>query len=77
MTLYFHFLGFYTIYKIIKQYFPRKKLKLLNLTIGERPNKKHIESLNLTSKVNILRLSRGKYYLVQFVRRLQKLNYFV
>ena len=26
------------------------------MTIGERPNKKNIESLNLTRKVNILRL---------------------
>ena len=32
----------------------------INLTIGERPNKNNIESLNLTRKVNILRLSRGK-----------------
>ena len=32
------------------------------LTIGERPNKKNIESLNLTRKVNLLRLWRGKYY---------------
>ena len=29
---------------------------LNNLTIGERPNKKNIETLNLTRKVNILRL---------------------
>ena len=30
------------------------------LTIGEIPNKKNIESLDLTRKVNILRLLRGK-----------------
>ena len=29
-------------------------------TIGERPNKKNIESLDLTRKVNLLRLWRGK-----------------
>ena len=33
----------------------------INLTIGERPYKKNIESLNLTRKVNLLRLLRGKY----------------
>ena len=32
----------------------------INLTIGDRPNKKNIESLNLTRKVNILRLLRAK-----------------
>ena len=32
----------------------------INLTTGERPNKKNIESLNLTWKVNLLRLWRGK-----------------
>ena len=30
--------------------------------IGERPNKKNIESLNLTRKVNLLRLRRGNYF---------------
>ena len=34
------------------------------MTIGERPNKKNIESLNLTRKVNLLRLWRGKYFLM-------------
>ena len=28
----------------------------INLTTGERPNKKNIEYLNLTRKVNLLRL---------------------
>ena len=32
------------------------------LTIGERPNKKNVESLDLTQKVNILRLLRGNVY---------------
>ena len=32
--------------------------------IGERPNKKNIESLNFTGKVNLSRLSRGKYDLM-------------
>ena len=47
---------------ITKQYFPRKMLKKIcfsyqiNLTIGERPNTKNIESLILTRKVNLLRL---------------------
>ena len=36
----------------------------INLTIGERPNKKNIESLNLTRKVNILRLLRGNVILM-------------
>ena len=31
----------------------------INLTIGERPNKKYIQLLNLTRKVNLLRLRRG------------------
>ena len=30
--------------------------------IGDRPNKKNIELLNLTRKVNILRLWRGKFF---------------
>ena len=30
------------------------------LTIGERPKKKNIESLDLTRKVKLLRLWRGK-----------------
>ena len=30
--------------------------------IGERSNKKNIESLDLTQKVNFLRLWGGKYY---------------
>ena len=34
----------------------------INLTIGERPNKKNVESLNLTRKVNILRLWRGNAF---------------
>ena len=38
-------------------YFPCQ----INLTLGERPNKKNIESLNWTRKVNILRLWRGNY----------------
>ena len=29
--------------------------------IGERPNKKNIETLNLTQEVNLLRLRCGKY----------------
>ena len=37
----------------------------INLTIGERPNKKNIESLNLTWKVNILRFRRGIVLLSQ------------
>ena len=32
------------------------------MTRGERPNKKNIESLNLTKKVNLLRLRHGKIY---------------
>ena len=53
-TLSFHFLGLFTISKWIKQYFRHKRLKKIyfscqiNLTIGERTNKKNIESLNLT-----------------------------
>ena len=34
------------------------------MTIGEWPNRKNIESLNLTRKVNILRLWLGKEYWV-------------
>ena len=34
----------------------------INLTIGERPNKKNIELLNLTRKVNILTLWRGNVF---------------
>ena len=30
--------------------------------IGERPNKKNIESFDYTQKVNLLRLWRGKYF---------------
>ena len=44
----------------------RKKIYFssqINLTIGERPNNKNIESLNLTRKVNLLRLWRGKIIL--------------
>ena len=33
--------------------------------IGERPNKKNIESFNLTQKVNIFRLWRGKVFFLQ------------
>ena len=44
----------------MKQYFPRKWLKKIyffcQIDLGERPNKKNIDSLNLTRKVNILRL---------------------
>ena len=58
----------YTIvlFKWIKLYFPRKRLKKIcfsyqiNLTIGERPNKKNIESRDLIRKVNLLRLWREK-----------------
>ena len=65
-TLWFHLLGLFTISKWIKQYFPHKMLKKIsfkcqiNLTIGEEPNKKNIESLNLTQKENLLRLWREK-----------------
>ena len=38
----------------------------INLTIGERPNKKNIESLNLTRKVDLLRLGRGKLFFWSF-----------
>ena len=57
--LYLNFLGIFLISKLIKQYFPRKRLiKIyfscqINLTVRERPNKKNIESPNLTRKVNI------------------------
>ena len=34
----------------------------INLTIGERPNKKDIESLNLTRKVNILSLLKCSFF---------------
>ena len=67
------FLGIFTISKWIKQYFPRKMLKKIcfscqiHLTIGERPNKKYIDSLILTRKVNILRLWRGNFFFVLFV----------
>ena len=33
--------------------------------IGERPNKKNIDSLNVTRNVNILRLWRGNEYKVK------------
>ena len=62
----FHFLGLFTISKWIKQYFPFKRPKKIyfscqiNLTIRERPNKKNIETLNSTWKVNILRFWCGK-----------------
>ena len=68
-TLYFRLLGLFTISKWIKQYFQPKMLKKIcfscqiNLTIGERPNKKNIESLNLTRKENLLRLWRGIFFL--------------
>ena len=61
-TLYLNFLGIFTIFKRIKQYFPNKRLEKIyfpcqiNLPIGVRPNKKNIEALNLTRKVNIWRL---------------------
>ena len=42
----------YTIFSMKKIYFSYQ----IYLTKGERPNKKNIESLNLTQKVNILRL---------------------
>ena len=67
----FNLLGLLTIFKWIKQYFPRKMLKKIcfsckiNLTIGERPNKKYIESLNLTRKANLLRLWRGNTIILQ------------
>ena len=32
--------------------------------IGERPNKKNIESLNLTQKVNLLSLWRGNGFAI-------------
>ena len=67
------FICILTISKWIKQYFPRKMLKKIcfscqiNLTsIGERLNKKNIESLNLTWKVNLLRLWHGNYILMGF-----------
>ena len=72
-ALKFHFLGLFTIYKRIKQYFPCKRLKKIyfschiNLTIGERPNKKNIESLYLTWKINILRLWREKGFSVNIL----------
>ena len=37
------------------------------MTIGERPNTKNIESLDLTQKVNILRLWRGNSYSPAFM----------
>ena len=36
----------------------------ISVTIGERPNKKNIESLNLTRKVKFLMLWRGKSVLI-------------
>ena len=36
----------------------------INLTIGERPNMKNIEPLNLTRKVNLLRLLRENWILI-------------
>ena len=51
-----------TIFKWIKEYFQGKMIKKIcfssqiNLAIGERPNKKNIESLNLTRKVKLVRL---------------------
>ena len=36
---------------------------LNKLTIGERPNKKNIESLDLAQKVNLLKLWRGKKHI--------------
>ena len=52
--------------KLIKQYIPRKMIKMIgfswqiNLTIGKRPKKKNIETFNLTRKLNFLMLWRGK-----------------
>ena len=38
------------------------------MTVGEWPNKKNIESINLTRKVNIFRLWRGKALRHKFVK---------
>ena len=46
----------------------------INLTIGERPNKKNIESLNLTRKVNLLRLRRGNIYIFFYVLEMSTEN---
>ena len=42
--------------------------------IGEWPNKKNIESLNLTQKVNIFRLWRGKSFYRLSTKLKQKYN---
>ena len=51
------------------------------LTIEEKPNKKSIESLDLTQNVNLLRLWRGKLFLatrIKFTKhQLKKLYYLV
>ena len=46
------------------------------MTIGEWPNKKNIESLNLTRKVNIFRLWRGKNILCKkkYLKNIQHLQ---
>ena len=44
----------------------------INLTIGENPNKKNIESLNLTHKVNLLRLWRGKHLVIKNLKTISK-----
>ena len=46
----------------------------INLTIGERPNKKNIESLDLTRKINLLRLLRGKSYENLFINEFVREN---
>ena len=79
-TLLFHFLGLFIISKWIKQYFKLKMLKkicfscYINLTIGEWTNKKIIESLNLTRKVNLLRLWRINVGKLGIVPTFLKLN---
>ena len=47
----------------------------INLTIGERPNKKNIESLNFAQKVNLLRLWREKKTFVGAFEKTQKHAY--
>ena len=60
-TLWFNFLDLFTKSKWIKQYFPLYFLLLMSnlLMIGERPNNRNIESLDLKQKVNLLRLWRA------------------
>ena len=47
------------------------------LTIGERPNKKNIESLDLKRKINLLRLSHGKLIMLLLRVKISQLDRYI